>query len=150
MSLQEKSALELSAMIEAGQVSCVEVMRSALDRIAEVNGAMNAIVSLRDESALMAEARAFDGAERKGWLHGIPIAIKDLANASRYPSTTLKNVVPSSAKRRVSVRELIARALATSSCEVCPLAISRSTATTIGVLTAFFWASAVSQHSRRV
>ncbi|MEO0864182.1 MAG: amidase family protein, partial [Pseudomonadota bacterium] len=56
-------------------------MRATLDRIAAVNGTVNAIVSLRDPDALMAEARAADAAPRTGWLHGMPIAIKDLANA---------------------------------------------------------------------
>ena len=31
--------------------------------------------------ATSGEAKAADGGERKGWLHGIPIAIKDLENA---------------------------------------------------------------------
>lgn len=84
--LTYKSALELSDMIAAGQLSAHELMRATLDRIADVND-VNAIVSLRDGDVLLAEAKAADQSERKGWLHGIPIAIKDLAHAKGLPTS---------------------------------------------------------------
>jgi amidase len=65
-------------MVAARQVAPSEVMADHLDRIDAVNGAVNAVVSLRDRDALMAEARAADDAEPAGWLHGIPMAVKDL------------------------------------------------------------------------
>ncbi len=76
--LTELSARELSGMLAEGDVSAVELMRATLDRIAEVNGKLNAVVSLRDEESLMKEADAADGKPRSGWLHGIPMAVKDL------------------------------------------------------------------------
>lgn len=79
--------IDLSAALEARKVSAAEVMDATLARIAAVNGAVNAIVSLRDADALMADARAADAAPRKGWLHGIPMAIKDLANAQGLPTS---------------------------------------------------------------
>ncbi len=39
---------------------------------------MNAIVSLRARDELMAEARVADDVAPKGWLHGVPLAVKDL------------------------------------------------------------------------
>ncbi len=78
MDLCEQSASTLSRMIAARQVAPSEVMAAHLDRIDAVNGAVNAVVSLRDRDGLMAEARAADDAEPKGWLHGIPMAVKDL------------------------------------------------------------------------
>ena len=75
------SALQLSAALAAGQVSAVEIMQATLARIDAVNDAVNAIVSLRDGDALIAEAAAVDASASKGWLHGIPIAIKDLSDA---------------------------------------------------------------------
>ncbi len=78
MDLCEQSASTLSRMIAARQVAPSEVMAAHLDRIDAVNGAVNAVVSLRDRDALMAEARAADDAVPKGWLHGIPMAVKDL------------------------------------------------------------------------
>lgn len=85
--LWERDALALAGMIAAGEVSAAEVMAATLARIGEVNGAVNAIVNLRGEDALMAEARAADAGSRKGGLHGIPIAIKDLADAAGLPTT---------------------------------------------------------------
>lgn len=87
MSILDQTALNLSASLENGEVSAVDVMQATLDRIAAVNADINAIVSLRDGDALLAEARAADAAPRKGWLHGIPIAIKDLSNAKDLPTS---------------------------------------------------------------
>ena len=81
------SALALSRALAANELSAVELMQATLDRIDGVNGAVNAIVSLRDRDALVAEARAADARDRTGWLHGIPIAIKDLANAKGLPTS---------------------------------------------------------------
>lgn len=72
------SALELSEAIRRGQISPSEVMAATLERIDRLNPDYNAIVSLRDHDALMAEARASEDAPRRGWLHGIPFAVKDL------------------------------------------------------------------------
>lgn len=81
------SARELSGLIETSEVSASEVMRATLDRVAKVNGAVNAIVSLRDEKALMAEAAAADGGPRKGWLHGIPMAVKNVTATAGIRTT---------------------------------------------------------------
>ena len=81
------SAQSLSSAIQDGTLRVEELMSATLDRIEAVNGKVNAIVSLRDREALMAEARAKEEAPREGWLHGIPIAIKDLAFAEGLPNT---------------------------------------------------------------
>ena len=80
-------AVALSAALAARRVSAVEVMQATLARIAGVNGAVNAIVALRDAEDLLAEAADADAQKPKGWLHGIPIAIKDLANARGLPTS---------------------------------------------------------------
>ncbi len=85
--LIDKSALDLSAMLASRQVSAHELMRATLERIDAVNPQVNAIVALRDPDALITEAKAADAADSKGWLHGIPIAIKDLANAAGLPTS---------------------------------------------------------------
>jgi amidase len=76
--LAELSAKELSALIASRGVAPSEVMAACLDRVRGLNPAINAIVSLRDNDDLMAEARAADDAPRQGWLHGMPFAVKDL------------------------------------------------------------------------
>ena len=85
--LNYSSALALSALIKSGELSIPELMQSTLDRIDDVNGTVNAIVSLGEHDALLAQAQAAQSAPRKGWLHGIPIAIKDLANAKGFVTT---------------------------------------------------------------
>lgn len=66
-------------------------MQAFLDRIAKVNPAINAIVSLRDADALTAEAEAadreLDAGTSRGFLHGMPFAIKDLSEAKGIPCT---------------------------------------------------------------
>lgn len=80
-------ALSLSAALEQGTISAAELMQATLARIDIVNPDVNAVVSLRDGDVLMAEAHAADAAPRTGWLHGIPMAIKDLANAEGLPTS---------------------------------------------------------------
>ena len=80
-------ALAQSAALENGDLSAAELMEATLARIEAVNPDVNAIVSLRDGDRLMAEARAADNATRSGWLHGMPIAIKDLADAAGLPTS---------------------------------------------------------------
>jgi amidase len=78
MTLTEMPAWRLAEGIAARTIAPSEVMAAVLDRIAAANDRINAIVSLRPAEELMAEARAMDDAPRKGWLHGLPLAIKDL------------------------------------------------------------------------
>jgi amidase len=92
----------LSAAIHAREVSCREVMQAYLRQIDEVNPTHNAIVSLRDRETLENEAAAYDdlltNGESKGWMHGFPHAVKDVANAVGLPTTLgsriLKNFHP--------------------------------------------------------
>ncbi len=96
--LLNMDALELSRLIAARKVTAVELMRATLSRINAVNGAVNAIVSLRDREALMGEARLADAMAPVGWLHGIPFAVKDLVAVRGVRSTSgsplFANLVP--------------------------------------------------------
>ena len=78
MELWEHPASDLARMIAGRGVAPSEVMAAYLARIAAVNPAVNAVVSLRDADVLMAEAKAADDAPPQGWLHGLPLAVKDL------------------------------------------------------------------------
>ncbi|WP_235451247.1 amidase [Gemmobacter sp. LW-1] len=81
------SASDLSRLIAAREVKPSEVMAAHLDRMAAVNGAVNAVVSARDPDVLMAEARAADEMAPRGWLHGMPHAVKDLVAVKGLRST---------------------------------------------------------------
>jgi amidase len=102
MTITDLDAHELSAAIHARDVSCREVMRAYLDRIQAVNPAVNAIVSLQDETDLLRQADARDAqlarGESLGWMHGMPQAIKDACETKGIRSTLgsplLKDHVP--------------------------------------------------------
>ncbi len=84
-------ATTLSRRIAAREVSCRELMQASLDRIAALNPLHNAIVSLRDAGELLAEADACDATlargEIAGWMHGFPVAVKDLSDVAGLPTT---------------------------------------------------------------
>ncbi|MGZ5215716.1 MAG: amidase [Caldimonas sp.] len=81
----------LSRAIHAREVSCRETMQAYLARIAAVNPGVNAIVSLQPEEALLAQADACDAelahGTSRGWMHGMPQAIKDAAETKGIAST---------------------------------------------------------------
>ena len=82
-SIIELSACALADLIAVGEVSCAEVASAYLDHIERTNPSYNAIVSLRARGDVLADARDKDDllsrGIRQGWLHGFPLAIKDLA-----------------------------------------------------------------------
>ncbi|WP_374292681.1 amidase [Paenirhodobacter enshiensis] len=85
------SATELSAAIRARRLSCTEVMEAYLDRIGALNPQINAILYLRPRAELIAEARTADAelaaGRYRGWMHGMPHAVKDLAEVSGLPTS---------------------------------------------------------------
>ena len=95
-------ALPLGRAIRARQLSCVEVMNAYLDHIERFNPKVNAIISMRERKALVAEATLRDEqlkrGEDMGPLHGMPQAIKDLAATKGIPTTQgspiYKDVIP--------------------------------------------------------
>jgi amidase len=94
MDMNDITALDASALsraIHERRVSCREAMRACLDRIAALNPRHNAIVSLREEDVLLAEADERDAqlarGQSLGWMHGFPLAVKDLVNVAGIPTT---------------------------------------------------------------
>lgn len=99
--LVELSARELSARIARKDISPVDLMRACLDRIDEINPAVNAICA-RDDAQAMEAARAAERAVMRAdnlpLLHGLPLGVKDLQDTAGLLTThgnvRLRNHVP--------------------------------------------------------
>lgn len=77
--LTTKSATHLAELVRRRQASPVEIVQAHLDRIAEINPQLNAIVTLAPnvmDKAKEAEAAVMRG-DALGPLHGVPLTIKD-------------------------------------------------------------------------
>lgn len=75
-----------AARIARGALTCEALVRSCLDRIAERDAAVGAWQHL-DREAVLAHARAYDAADVRGPLHGIPVGIKDVYDTADMPTT---------------------------------------------------------------
>jgi len=101
VTLCELTAVELAARLRAREVSARDVMAAHLDRIAERNPQLNAIVTL-DADRAMDAARAADESLAAGAgvgpLHGLPVAHKDLlltrGMRTTFGSPVLRDFVP--------------------------------------------------------
>jgi amidase len=89
--ITDMSATLLSGAIRQKALSCREVMRAYLERVDRYNPVYNAIVSRVDSDALLREAAAADAelgkGSYRGWLHGMPHAVKDLADVRGLPTS---------------------------------------------------------------
>nr|WP_281376492.1 amidase [Actinomycetospora corticicola] len=87
--MHELGLVELAAALRRRDVSCVEVATATLARLDDLNPAVNAVVARRDPDAVLAEAAARDAEAAAGrWrgvLHGVPQAVKDLAEVAGQP-----------------------------------------------------------------
>ncbi|MEM6480634.1 MAG: amidase [Pseudomonadota bacterium] len=80
-------AFALAKAISDRRLSAERLMEATLAQIAATNDKVNAIVSLRPEAELFDEAASADKRAPQGPLHGLPIAIKDLADAKGLPTS---------------------------------------------------------------
>ncbi|MCG8422340.1 MAG: amidase [Proteobacteria bacterium] len=87
--LVRSSAVALARRIRQGELCPVELMEATLERIAAVNGSINAICTLADDAMEKAEAAraALHKGDRWGPLHGLPVGIKDLTPTAGLRTT---------------------------------------------------------------
>ncbi|SDG81065.1 amidase [Sinosporangium album] len=95
------TALEQLALLRSREISAVELLEAHLRRIEDVNGDVNAIVTLDPERAGAQARRADEEWARGRWLgplHGLPVAHKDLSDTAgmrtTYGSRLFANHVP--------------------------------------------------------
>jgi amidase len=83
-------AVELARLLRSRGLSARELLDAFLNRIHRINPRLNAIVTLAEERAI-AEAAAADEAVARGGglgaLHGLPVAVKDLADTAGIRTT---------------------------------------------------------------
>ncbi len=84
--LTRLTAVETAAKIAAREVTAVEVAQAHLDRIAEVNGTLNAFLHIDTDGALT-QAKRVDAGEVEGPLAGVPLALKDVIVTRNVPTT---------------------------------------------------------------
>ena len=88
--LWRKSALELAAEIRSKKVTSREVVDAHLERMAQVNPQVNAVVRvLADEARAGADAadHAVKAGDQLGVFHGVPFTIKENIDVVGYPTT---------------------------------------------------------------
>ena len=73
--LMFRGAVELAGMVRSGEISASELVQSSLERIEELNPALNAFVQVDEEGALATAAAI--GADDERPFAGVPVAIKN-------------------------------------------------------------------------
>lgn len=83
------SVVDIAARIRSGAITPNDVVQGYLERIAAVDHAVQAWVSV-DESGALTEAsemtREAANGEFRGPLHGVPVAIKDICDVAGWPT----------------------------------------------------------------
>lgn len=91
-----KSATELSALLQSGEVSSAELTQSFIDRKNAVDGEIGAFISL-DEQYALEQARASDqrraAGAALGALDGIPVGMKDVIAVKDQPLTAASKIL---------------------------------------------------------
>ncbi|MBW6500296.1 MAG: amidase [Bacteroidales bacterium] len=87
--LSELTVARIHAAYENGDYGGKELVQAYLDRIAELNGRINALTTLNPEALSIAEKLDKEFAATGGLrpLHGIPLIVKDNINTHGLPTT---------------------------------------------------------------
>lgn len=87
------SVARLAARLRDGELSPREAVASYLDRIASLDGSLNAYISVRGDEAL-AEAEALGRQPGpKGPLFGVPVAVKDVIDVEGVATTAASRIL---------------------------------------------------------
>ena len=83
--LNRLSAADAARQIAAGRITCEQMVKACLDRIAAREGEIHAWAHC-DADAAIAQARAVDKAGAKGVLGGVPVGFKDVIDTADMPN----------------------------------------------------------------
>ena len=90
--LNRKTAREAVELLRTRQVSPIEMVDAALERIGETDGSVNALPTVVAERARQhaawIERSPTSGSNPRGYLYGLPIAVKDLKDVAGVLSTS--------------------------------------------------------------
>jgi len=89
------SLLEAARLIEAKQLSPVDLAEACLARIRERDRELRAFITVTEDGARADAARAqkeIAGGVYRGALHGVPVSVKDLVDVAGTPTTSASNV----------------------------------------------------------
>ncbi len=96
-----QSIAELARLIESGELSPTELVKTHLDRIAALDRELNSYISVFEADARREAANATQeirSGNYRGPLHGIPVGLKDNWSVAGHPttsgSTVLRDYVP--------------------------------------------------------
>ena len=109
--LHYQSATQLAGLIRRKKIGCLELLDHFLERIAQYNPKLNAIIWM-DKDKARKRAKAADSALKKGKrfgaLHGVPMTIKESYQVDGSPTTwgapALKHNVSSATSRSAAER----------------------------------------------
>ncbi len=90
------SACDGADLIRKGELSPVELTRSALERIARLDPSIHAFIKVDEEGALEAARlaeREVKAGNIRGSLHGVPVGIKDIIDVKGLPTTCHSKVL---------------------------------------------------------
>jgi aspartyl-tRNA(Asn)/glutamyl-tRNA(Gln) amidotransferase subunit A len=90
------SIAEAAERVSLREISPVELAEACLARVAEVDGRLNAFITLTAESALAEAASAKDeiaAGKYRGQLHGIPLALKDIFDVAGVKTTAASKIL---------------------------------------------------------
>jgi aspartyl-tRNA(Asn)/glutamyl-tRNA(Gln) amidotransferase subunit A len=86
------SIVHLAERLQVGELSPREAVQWYLDRIDRIDGAVNSYITVRAEEAL-GEADALEGAEVRGPLWGVPVAVKDVIDVAGTRTTAASRIL---------------------------------------------------------
>ena len=89
--IEGQSIKSISTEIKSQRLKSEDVVKFYLDKINKYNKDLNAIISLRDDSEVLSEAREKDqlikNKSQIGLLHGLPLAVKDTVDVTKLPTS---------------------------------------------------------------